>query len=62
MEDSGGWEVTGQKAAGVGQHGPRLDDRQTEEGDGPDSVENLERKGKIHYLQFCINLTLHIPI
>ena len=35
-------KVSGQEAAGVRQHGSGLDDRQAEEGDGPDAVENLK--------------------
>ena len=42
MEDGGGGEVAGQQAARVGQDGLGVDDRQAEEGDGPDPVEDLE--------------------
>ena len=42
VEDGGGGEVAGQQAARVGQDGLGVDDRQAEEGDGPDPVEDLE--------------------
>ena len=42
VEDSGGGEIAGQQAARVGEDGLGVDDRQAEEGDGPDPVEDLE--------------------
>ena len=42
VEDCGGGQVAGQQAARVGQDGLGVDDRQAEEGDGPDPVEDLE--------------------
>ena len=42
VEDGGGGQVAGQQAARVGQDGLGVDDRQAEEGDGPDPVEDLE--------------------
>ena len=42
VEDGGGGEVAGQQAARVGQDGLGVDDRQAEEGDGPDPVEDLQ--------------------
>ena len=42
MEDGGGGQVAGQQATRVGQDGLGVDDRQAEEGDGPDPVEDLE--------------------
>lgn len=42
VEDRGGGEVAGQQAARVGEDGLGVDDRQAEEGDGPDPVEDLK--------------------
>ena len=42
VEDCGGGQVAGQKAARVGEDRLGVDDRQAEEGDGPDPVEDLE--------------------
>ena len=42
VEDSGGGQVAGQQAARVGEDRLGVDDRQAEEGDGPDPVEDLE--------------------
>ena len=42
VEDGGGGEIAGQQATRVGEDGLGVDDRQAEEGDGPDPVEDLE--------------------
>ena len=42
VEDRGGGQVAGQQAARVGEDRLGVDDRQAEEGDGPDPVEDLE--------------------
>ena len=44
MEHRGGWQVTGQKAAGVGQNGTGFNHRQAEKGDSPYAVKSLQKK------------------
>ena len=59
VEDGGGREVAGQQAARVGEHGLGVDQREDEEGDGPDPVEYLN-KAIISHREVTLSSCHHI--
>ena len=59
VEDGGGGEVAGQQAARVGEHGLGVDQREDEEGDGPDPVEYLN-KATISHREVTLSSCHHI--